>query len=69
MPLEDVMADIDLLNIDQHDLSCPKCGYELIRVQRRFVDNLLSVFMPVLRFRCTNLSCGYESNLRCRSQS
>ena len=51
---------------DPYDLRCPQCSFELIRVQRRFVDSLVSVFMPVRRFRCTSLACGFECNQRIR---
>jgi len=62
LPPEDVMADID--PDDFHSFSCRRCGYEMVRVQRRVIDRLLSIFGPVHRFRCTNLGCGYECNLK-----
>ena len=46
--------------------ACPECGGELFRVDRRFIDRLLSLFIPVQRFRCTNPRCGYELNVRSR---
>jgi hypothetical protein len=42
-----------------HD-RCPKCSGELIRVRRRVVDRLLSVAVPVYRFRCNVPFCGNE---------
>jgi len=41
---------------------CPKCGGELVRVHRRFIDRLL--LSPVYRFRCNTMVCGYECLLR-----
>jgi hypothetical protein len=43
---------------------CHECGDILIRVPRRLVDRLLSAFAPVRRFRCSNLLCLWEGNLR-----
>jgi hypothetical protein len=34
------------------------------RVPRRFVDVLLSAFVPLRRYRCRSLDCGWEGNLR-----
>ena len=44
--------------------SCPICGSELIRVHRRLMDRVVSIFTPVHRFRCTAAGCGYECNVR-----
>lgn len=46
------------------DFRCPGCGDILIRLPRRGVDRLLSVFVPVRRFRCPNFLCVWEGNLR-----
>jgi len=37
---------------------CPKCGGDLLRVRRFAVDRLLSLFVPVRRFRC--VECVWE---------
>jgi hypothetical protein len=44
--------------------ACPECGGPLVQVRRRVADRLLSLLIPVRRFRCSILSCGYEGNLR-----
>jgi hypothetical protein len=43
---------------------CPECGDILIRIPRRGVDRVLSLFVPVHRFRCPNFLCVWEGNLR-----
>lgn len=44
---------------------CPKCGSNyLTRIHRRFRDRLLSIFVPVYRYRCDSLACEWEGNLR-----
>ena len=62
LPSEDVMADIDA--DDLRSAPCPRCGYEMFRVKRRVIDLLLTIFTPVHCFRCANLGCGYECNLK-----
>lgn len=42
---------------------CPECGSGLIRIRRRPIDRLMSAFVPVSRFRCSNMQCSYEGNL------
>jgi hypothetical protein len=42
---------------------CPECDSGLIRVRRRPIDRLLSTFVPVRRFRCSGMGCGYEGNV------
>ena len=45
--------------------ACPMCGSgELVRIKRRPVDVLTSLFVPVCRVRCYNFRCQYEGNLR-----
>ena len=39
---------------------CPKCSDQLVRVRRRAIDRLLSLAVPVRRFRCSAPNCGYE---------
>jgi hypothetical protein len=43
---------------------CPHCGGNLMRIRRRPVDRLFSVFVPVRRFRCVDLRCIWEGNVR-----
>lgn len=44
--------------------SCPLCDESLIRVRRRPLDRLISLFVPVERYRCLGFSCNWEGNLR-----
>ena len=43
---------------------------DLIRVQRRFIDRLISLVRPRYRYRCRSMGCGWEGSLPtgCRSQ-
>lgn len=43
---------------------CPRCNGPAIRVPRRFVDLLMSMFITLSRFRCNSTDCGWEGNLR-----
>lgn len=43
---------------------CPRCGRPIRRVRRRFTDRLISLFVPVLRFRCEAAPCGWEGLIR-----
>jgi len=43
---------------------CPRCEGPVIRVRRRFVDRLLSRFVPLRRYRCPRFGCSWEGNLR-----
>lgn len=43
--------------------SCPQCGDTVLRVPRRLVDRLYSLFHPVHRYQCTSLECGWQGNL------
>lgn len=45
---------------------CPRCQGRLVRVHRRAVDHLVSVVYHVRRYRCTNITCEWEGNLRRR---
>lgn len=44
--------------------TCPRCNAAVFRVSRRLVDLIVSVFVPIRRYRCRSLSCGWEGNLR-----
>jgi len=41
------------------DTHCPRCGGGLQRVHRRFFDRVISIFVPVRRYRCPNRGCGW----------
>lgn len=45
------------------DFTCPNCGGELIRVARRPADRILSMVVPVKRFRCPDFRCQFEGIL------
>jgi hypothetical protein len=34
-----------------------------MRIQRRLVDRLLSLFRPMYRYQCSKLECGWQGNL------
>ena len=44
--------------------ACPRCNRSIYRIPRRFVDRLLSIFVPVHRHRCDEMGCHWEGNLR-----
>jgi hypothetical protein len=39
---------------------CPVCDGEVHRIRRRTRDRLLSVFVPVRRYRCRNRECNWQ---------
>jgi len=43
---------------------CPRCGMAVIRIPRRPLGRWLSLIRPVRRYRCPNIACGWEGNLR-----
>lgn len=59
----------DVLYQSAHRHACPRCKGSVYRVPRRFVDLLLSVFVPVRRYRCDELGCSWEGNLRTTQRS
>lgn len=42
------------------DLHCPRCGGAIHRVHRHTLDHLVSIFVPVRRYHCTNRDCGWS---------
>jgi len=44
---------------------CPVCGGYLRRTHRQFLDRVISVFVPMARYRCSNQDCRW-SGLRIR---
>lgn len=52
-----------------HRHACPRCKGSVYRVPRRFVDLLLSTLMPVHRYRCDEMGCTWEGNLRTTPRS
>ncbi len=43
---------------------CPVCQGFVLRIARRPIDKLTSLFAPVQRYRCESFSCGWEGNFR-----
>ncbi len=43
--------------------TCPQCGDSVLRIHRRIIDRLYSLYQPVLRYQCTSLECGWQGNL------
>jgi hypothetical protein len=43
--------------------SCPQCGATLMRIHRRPIDRVVSLFKPLRRYRCTRLECEWTGNL------
>ncbi len=51
-------------HVSASQLTCALCGGDLIRVHRRPIDRLWSLFVPMQRYRCNRFSCGWTGNLR-----
>ncbi len=45
-------------------IMCPRCKASVFRVSRRLIDLLVSIFLPVRRYRCISMECSWEGNLR-----
>jgi hypothetical protein len=43
---------------------CPQCQGRLDRVPRGVFDRVLSLFVPLRRYRCRSARCGWEGLLR-----
>ncbi|MBK6469192.1 MAG: hypothetical protein IPF94_00290 [Betaproteobacteria bacterium] len=48
--------------------ACPRCQRRTDRVSRRWFDRVLSVFMPMVRYRCASEGCGWEGLLMRRHE-
>lgn len=59
-------AELPKSGARRHALACPVCQGAVERISRRWVDRLLSIVMPVQRFRCATMSCQWEGNLRAK---
>lgn len=45
--------------------ACPVCGlHKLSRIRRRRIDQLMSIFGRLRRYRCYEFSCQWEGNLK-----
>lgn len=45
-------------------VTCPHCNGSIHRVPRRWIDRLVSNFIPARRYRCRAIYCCWEGNLR-----
>jgi hypothetical protein len=45
-------------------ICCPACTGNLERIARRWPDRMLSLWVPVRRYRCTAQTCGWQGVLR-----
>lgn len=43
---------------------CPHCGSPTRQIHRRLRDRMISLLIPLRRYRCGNLDCRWEGNLR-----
>jgi len=43
---------------------CTECQGSLIRTPRRPIDRVISLFVPVHRYRCIRFGCQWIGNLR-----
>ncbi len=43
---------------------CPNCAGYTQRIHRRYVDRLMSVVVPVKRYKCHDYHCGWKGNVR-----
>jgi len=49
---------------DYTTYACPMCGqHGLLRIRRRLIDRVLSLFVRQRRFRCTQPGCQWQGNL------
>ena len=49
--------------------TCPRCKASVFRISRRFVDLLVSLVVPIRRYRCISMACSWEGNLRTKQAS
>lgn len=49
-----------------HELVCPRCKGPIYRTHRRLVDRVISVIVPVRRYRCFSVRCQWEGNIHQR---
>jgi hypothetical protein len=45
-------------------LPCPRCGNDLVRIERQLLDRLISLVVPLQRCRCRRHDCQWEGRLR-----
>ncbi len=47
-----------------HRPVCPACHGGVVRIPRHLSDRLLSLVVPVHRYRCARMPCNWEGTLR-----
>ncbi len=47
----------------QNTYECPRCGGYALRIRRRRVDRLISIFKPVQRYKCQQYNCSWQGNI------
>lgn len=48
----------------RHAHRCPSCGDSIVRIRRRPLDRLHSIFVPVWRFACSDTGCSWTGTVR-----
>ena len=43
---------------------CPQCAGYTTRVHRRMIDRVISLIVPVHRYKCHNYQCQWQGNVR-----
>lgn len=46
--------------------ACPRCAGPVDRIPRLGLDRLISLVVPLRRYRCCTLACAWEGTLRAR---
>lgn len=55
--------DNSMIPVQSNSRSCPHCGSSYLdRVQRRVIDKVVALAVPLKRYRCE--SCGWQGNLK-----
>lgn len=49
--------------ISDNYCKCPVCGGYSIRIRRRRIDRLMSLFTPAYRYSCQYYYCKWEGNI------
>jgi hypothetical protein len=39
---------------------CPLCRHSIRRIHRKFLDRVIHIFKPNMRYKCLNSRCGWE---------
>lgn len=43
---------------------CPACASYATRIHRRLIDRVISLIIPVHRYRCHNYQCQWQGNVK-----